>query len=95
MKDKSQILHNAVIIHLEISRSSKELLVKHLNSYSDKFDSEINTVDDKFFEIKLTPKLSTHLNNNDMEMLFYKLRQEFTDINSPEITSHESAASKL
>jgi His-Xaa-Ser system protein HxsD len=90
MNYESKILDNAIIIYLEETLYSKDSIFKCVYWYSDKFDIAIDTVDEKYYEIKLRPLPMASLGNGDIETYFYKLKRDFIDFNLRDIVTKET-----
>ena len=91
MNYENRITDKTIIVYNEASIYSKDALFKCLYWYSDKFQVSINSVEDKYYEIKLKPNSSFVISNEDLQYYLLKLERDIIDFNLRDIITKETA----
>ena len=86
----NRIYGDTIIIYINSSFYSKDALFKCLYWYSDKFQISINTVNEKFYEIKLQTNNSIVFNNEDLQSYLLKFERDIIDFNLRDIITKET-----
>ncbi|HLX55038.1 MAG TPA: His-Xaa-Ser system protein HxsD [Aquella sp.] len=90
LANKNIIADSEIIAFADSGIFSREVVLKCLYWYGDKFHIQINESEDNEFIIHLSPSNKSHLKQEELESYLYKLERDLIDFQLRDIVNKES-----